>query len=91
MAESIIRSIDTNAFLSVSAASYNAFRAGNINSSAPVIQMGYNCPKNATGNYYLQTNDKPPYSRGVSGKTYNKTIDSYSYSIIQAFTSCQLF
>jgi hypothetical protein len=37
-----------------------------------VILMGIECPKDARGNFYLQTNDEVPFSRGKEGIVYQK-------------------
>lgn len=44
-------------FLAVAAGSWMDFKFGKIDSQN-IAQMGIDCARNATGNYYLQTNEK---------------------------------
>lgn len=37
-----------------------------------VVHMGLNCPKHARGNYYLQTNAKAPFARGMAGVNHTR-------------------
>lgn len=39
--------------------------------SAPVVQMGIDCPQDTKGDYYLQTGGEYPYSNGLAGLKYN--------------------
>lgn len=32
-----------------------------------IVPMGVNCPPTASGNYFLTTNERPPFSRGLYG------------------------
>lgn len=70
------RKDEANVFLSVAATDWPNFMAGKSNNSNK-LQMGYNCPRNATGSYYLQTNscssDSGNISRGTDGTTFDKT------------------
>ncbi|KAG4068164.1 hypothetical protein HA402_001589 [Bradysia odoriphaga] len=63
---------DTPTFHSVKSKSWSDFKKHRVDESY-IIQMGLNCPENARpGDYYLQTNGDQPYSKGVSGITYEK-------------------
>uniref|UniRef100_A0A6B2EG45 Putative serine/threonine protein phosphatase 2a regulatory subunit a n=1 Tax=Phlebotomus kandelakii TaxID=1109342 RepID=A0A6B2EG45_9DIPT len=58
-------------FQAVKCSSWDKFKAGDTDKSEPVAYMGIDCPSGISGNYYLQTNGQPPYSRGSAGATYS--------------------
>lgn len=62
----IIKAKHTEKFLAVPANSWNDFIRGKIDTNN-VIEMGLNCPRNATGNYYFKTNANSPFARGIAG------------------------
>lgn len=57
----------TQCFHSVRCKSWGDFKEGKVDRSAQVVHMGIDCSSDAKGDYYLQTNGSPPYSKGVSG------------------------
>uniref|UniRef100_A0A1L8DJ03 Putative vitellogenin n=1 Tax=Nyssomyia neivai TaxID=330878 RepID=A0A1L8DJ03_9DIPT len=57
-------------FQSVKCASWDKFKSGDYDKSQPVVHMGIDCISGISGNFYLQTNGEPPYSKGDSGCTY---------------------
>lgn len=60
-------------FLAVSAKSWDEFMEGKVDANNE-IEMGLNCPRDATGNYFLQTNEKAPFARGKAGTVYESNI-----------------
>lgn len=64
-----MKSPEETAFLAVSAKSWRRFKANDVNTSN-IAFMGIDCATSAYGDYYLQTNDEPPYSRDISGIRY---------------------
>lgn len=55
------------AFPAVAAKDYDSWLANKHNESAQTIYLGDLTSTRAKGNYYLTTNSKPPYSKGVEG------------------------
>ncbi|CAD7079410.1 unnamed protein product [Hermetia illucens] len=70
-AESVIDEVPKK-FLAVKAKSWDDFKKGRTEPLESYAVMGYNCPTNLTGNYYLQTNEASPYARGEDGTKYTK-------------------
>ncbi|XP_055546007.1 pancreatic triacylglycerol lipase isoform X2 [Wyeomyia smithii] len=60
----------TASFHSVRCKSWGDFKEGKVDRSAQIAHMGIDCSADAKGDYYLQTNGNPPYSRGVAGAKY---------------------
>ncbi|KAG5684758.1 hypothetical protein PVAND_013972 [Polypedilum vanderplanki] len=58
-------------FMAQKCDSWNKFKNGQCEEG--FIFMGINCPENATGDYYLQTNEISPFSLGLEGLKYNKS------------------
>jgi len=67
-----VKSKDHTTFQAVKADSWKQFKEGSYDSRAPVVSMGLNCPTDARGNYYLQTNGELPFSKGIAGTHYVK-------------------
>ncbi|XP_049533428.1 serine/threonine-protein phosphatase PP2A 65 kDa regulatory subunit isoform X2 [Anopheles darlingi] len=61
---------DVPCFHSVRCKSWDDFKDGKVDRSAQVVHMGIDCSSEAKGDYYLQTNGSPPYSKGVTGSKY---------------------
>lgn len=57
-----------NVFQAISANSWDDFVKIKFNKNIDLnktVEMGLNCPRNATGNYYLETYDRAPFARGL--------------------------
>uniref|UniRef100_A0A2A4J5Z0 Lipase domain-containing protein n=1 Tax=Heliothis virescens TaxID=7102 RepID=A0A2A4J5Z0_HELVI len=65
-AESVL---SRDAFLGVKCATYEDFRKGQCDYNDTRI-MGYFCPPDSSGKFYLQTADEIPYGRGSEGLKY---------------------
>lgn len=59
-------------FDSIKCSSWNDFIKNNCDRTGPKVYMGFKADPSLTGNYYLQTNDAPLYSRNELGTTYTK-------------------
>lgn len=57
-------------FPSVKCKSWDNFKEGNSEEGAPMAYMGIDCPMDASGDYYLQTNGEQPFSKGMAGAEY---------------------
>ncbi|XP_052865814.1 phospholipase A1 VesT1.02 isoform X1 [Anopheles cruzii] len=68
-AESVAES-NVPSFHSVRCKSWDDFKDGKVDRAAPIVHMGIDCSYEAKGDYYLQTNGAPPYSKGVTGSKY---------------------
>lgn len=53
---------------------WNEFKEHNIDESG-YVYMGFLCPTNVSGSYFLQTNSKPWYGRGFDGLVYENEDD----------------
>lgn len=54
-------------FHSIRCKSWSDFKEGKVDRSGQIVHMGIDCSPDAKGDYYLQTNGSPPYSKGVAG------------------------
>lgn len=68
-AESIANK-DKKSFPAVKCKSWDHFKDGKCEQAADIAYMGIDCPFDASGNYYLQTNGERPFSKGMTGITY---------------------
>ncbi|XP_062547945.1 endothelial lipase isoform X1 [Armigeres subalbatus] len=57
-------------FHSIRCKSWSDFKEGKVDRSGQIVHMGIDCSPEAKGDYYLQTNGSPPYSKGVAGAKY---------------------
>lgn len=57
-------------FPAIKCKSYDDFKNAKCEEGSPIAYMGIDCPADATGDYYLQTNGEPPYSKGTTGIAY---------------------
>lgn len=57
-------------FHSVRCKSWSDFKEGKVDRTAQTVHMGIDCSPDAKGDYYLQTNGNPPYSKGAVGAKY---------------------
>lgn len=58
-------------FPAIKCKSWKDFRTGKFDATKDLTYMGIDCPMNATGNCFLQTNAETPYSRGMQGIIYD--------------------
>ncbi|XP_055376067.1 lipase member H-A-like [Condylostylus longicornis] len=63
-------------FFAAKALSWQDFRIRSQFMKLPLAKMGINCPKNISGKYYLQTNPKSPFARGLDGAIYNNKLQN---------------
>lgn len=63
-------------FDSIRCENFSEFKALNCTDSESITYMGYYAPIDCSGEYYLQTNTKSPFSRGVFGLQYYPSIDT---------------
>lgn len=68
-AESVARK-DEKTFPAFKCKSWDNFKEGRIEEGAEVAYMGIDCPMNASGDYYLQTNGETPFCKGMEGTAY---------------------
>ncbi|XP_059617747.1 uncharacterized protein LOC132262483 [Phlebotomus argentipes] len=73
-------------FHAVKCASWDKFKAGDCDKSEPAVYMGIDCPAGISGNYYLQTNGEPPYSKGSAGASYAIALSNGSLGLSAAST-----
>lgn len=66
---------DHTPFYAVSTRNWLTFKRGIVDRDNIVI-MGEDTPEYASGDYYLQTNGKYPYSRGERGARYESVTKS---------------
>lgn len=60
--------------LGLGGSDYEEFLNGDINEN-DIVDMGFSCPTNASGPYYLQTNAESLYGRGKDGIKYEERDD----------------
>lgn len=63
-------------FDAIQCSSYSDFKHLNCIESTSITYMGFHAPMECSGEYYLQTNSKSPFSRGVFGLQYYPAIDT---------------
>lgn len=64
-----MRSSKQSTFHAIAARSWSRFKANDSNRTN-IAYMGIDCSTDARGDYYLQTNSDPPYSRGINSIRY---------------------
>ncbi|CRL04727.1 CLUMA_CG017787, isoform A [Clunio marinus] len=68
-AESVARKQEKS-FPSIKCKSWNNFKEGRHEGTTEIAYMGIDCPLNASGDYFLQTNGETPFSKGMTGTVY---------------------
>jgi hypothetical protein len=61
---------DDKSFPSRKCKTWENFKEGRYEQSAPIVNMGIDCQSDATGDYFLQTNGETPFSKGMVGAAY---------------------
>lgn len=70
-AESVATKGD-DSFPAIKCKSWDNFKTGACEQGAQLAYMGIDCPMDASGDYYLQTNGETPYNKGMAGIVYEK-------------------
>ncbi|XP_033334495.2 lipase member H isoform X1 [Megalopta genalis] len=78
----------SEAFPSVECNSWDDFIHGKCDRNV-TIPMGYAAPCSVTGKFYLQTNSRPPFSRGLNGTAYEDYVIRPLSSIIGVESNCR--